>query len=162
MCLIRLSCAPKAAPTRPGPTGQNPAQLPPSGCTRWDWKKAPLLAVCPMNPFWGAVSPDLRKALELEQTGAVAVFAKTRPGVARDWLGNRRLPLIAGAGECGPRNIGNSMLVDPLGIAVARAAEAPALIFADIDPARIAYARSVLPVLENRRFEAHSFGKADA
>ncbi|MEO6918790.1 MAG: deaminated glutathione amidase [Collimonas sp.] len=61
---------------------------------------------------------------------------------------------VAAAGECGPRNIGNSMVVDPLGVAVARAAEGPALIFADIDPARIAYARSVLPVLENRRFEA--------
>ncbi|AIY39491.1 Aliphatic amidase AmiE [Collimonas arenae] len=61
---------------------------------------------------------------------------------------------IAAAGECGPRNIGNSMVVDPLGVAVARAAEGPALILADIDPARIAYARSVLPVLENRRFEA--------
>lgn len=61
---------------------------------------------------------------------------------------------VAAAGECGPRNIGTSMVVDPLGVAVARAAEAPALIFADIDPARIAYARSVLPVLQNRRFEA--------
>lgn len=61
---------------------------------------------------------------------------------------------MAAAGECGPRNIGNSMVVDPLGVAVARAAEGPALIFADVDPARIAYARSVLPVLENSRFEA--------
>ncbi|AIY41635.1 Aliphatic amidase AmiE [Collimonas arenae] len=60
---------------------------------------------------------------------------------------------VAAAGECGPRNIGNSMVVDPLGVAVARAAEGPALIFAEIDPLRIAYARSVLPVLENRRFE---------
>jgi predicted amidohydrolase len=44
------------------------------------------------------------------------------------------------------------MVVDPLGVAVTRAGEAPALVFADIDPARIAYARTVLPVLENRRF----------
>ncbi len=55
-------------------------------------------------------------------------------------------------GECGPRNIGASMVVDPLGVAVARAGEVPALLFADLDPARIAHARSVLPVLANRRF----------
>ncbi|KOC89411.1 deaminated glutathione amidase [Winslowiella iniecta] len=59
--------------------------------------------------------------------------------------------LIA-VGECGPRNIGNSLVVDPLGVAIAKAAEAPALVFADLDVSRLAYARSVLPVLENRRF----------
>lgn len=59
---------------------------------------------------------------------------------------------IVAAGECGVRNIGMSLAVDPLGVAVARAAEAPALIFAEIDPARIAHARAVLPALANRRF----------
>lgn len=59
---------------------------------------------------------------------------------------------MVAVGECGERNIGASMVVDPLGVAVARAGEAPTLLFADIDPARIAYARSVLPVLANRRF----------
>ncbi|WP_332776983.1 deaminated glutathione amidase [Polaromonas sp.] len=67
---------------------------------------------------------------------------------------------VVATGECGERNIGHSMVVDPLGVAVARAAEAPALIFADIDPARIAYARKVLPVLENRRFETPELKKA--
>lgn len=59
---------------------------------------------------------------------------------------------VIATGECGPRNIGASMVVDPLGVAVARAGEAPALIYADIDPARIAAARAALPVLANRRF----------
>ncbi|MFS2223595.1 deaminated glutathione amidase [Pantoea sp. B65] len=59
---------------------------------------------------------------------------------------------LVAVGECGPRNIGNSLVVDPLGVAIAKAAEGPALVFADLDPARIAHARSVLPVLENRRF----------
>jgi len=40
--------------------------------------------------------------------------------------------------------------VDPLGVAIARAAEAPALVFADIDRDRLVHARKVLPVLENR------------
>jgi len=39
-----------------------------------------------------------------------------------------------------------------MGVAVANAAEAPALLFADLDPERLVYARQVLPVLENRRF----------
>ncbi|QFU17527.1 deaminated glutathione amidase [Microvirga thermotolerans] len=59
---------------------------------------------------------------------------------------------LVAVGECGERNIGASMVVDPLGVAIARAGEAPALVFADIDRARIAHARSVLPVLANRRF----------
>lgn len=59
---------------------------------------------------------------------------------------------MVATGECGTRNIGCSMVVDPLGVAIARAGEAPALLFADIDPARLEHARKVLPVLQNRRF----------
>ena len=59
---------------------------------------------------------------------------------------------VVAVGECGARNIGASMVVDPLGVAVARAGEAPALVFAELDPARISHARAVLPVLANRRF----------
>ncbi|WP_213992966.1 deaminated glutathione amidase [Sodalis sp. dw_96] len=59
---------------------------------------------------------------------------------------------VVAVGECGPRNIGGSMTVDPLGVAIARAAEAPALVFTELSPERIAYARQNLPVLANRRF----------
>lgn len=59
---------------------------------------------------------------------------------------------MVAVGECGPRNIGNSLVIDPLGVAIAKAPESAALIFAELDPQRIAWARSVLPVLENRRF----------
>jgi predicted amidohydrolase len=59
---------------------------------------------------------------------------------------------IVAVGECGERNIGASMVVDPLGVVTVRAGEAPTLVFADIDPKRIAHARAVLPVLANRRF----------
>lgn len=59
---------------------------------------------------------------------------------------------LVATGECGERNIGHSMVVDPLGVVIARAAENPALLFAQLDPARIAHARKVLPVLLNRRF----------
>lgn len=59
---------------------------------------------------------------------------------------------VVAVGECGMRNIGNSMVVDPLGIPISRAAESRALIFAELDPQRIATARAMLPVLDNRRF----------
>ncbi|WP_192456582.1 deaminated glutathione amidase [Musicola keenii] len=59
---------------------------------------------------------------------------------------------MVAVGECGPRNIGNSMVVDPLGVSIAKAAEGSALVIAELDPARIASARDALPVLKNRRF----------
>jgi predicted amidohydrolase len=62
---------------------------------------------------------------------------------------------VVGAGECGPRNIGHSMVVDPLGVVVARLGEAPGLLWADADPARVADARNRLPVLANRRFDVN-------
>ena len=43
---------------------------------------------------------------------------------------------VVAVGECGPRNIGASMVVDPLGVAIARAAEQDALLYAELDPRR--------------------------
>lgn len=59
---------------------------------------------------------------------------------------------VVAAGECGNKNIGQSRIIDPLGVTVAAAAEAPTLVMAEIDPGRIALARGQLPVLRNRRF----------
>ena len=59
---------------------------------------------------------------------------------------------VVAAGECGNKNIGQSRVIDPLGVTVAAAAEAPALLIAEINPQRIAYARQQLPALRNRRF----------
>ncbi|WP_166162876.1 deaminated glutathione amidase [Chelativorans oligotrophicus] len=59
---------------------------------------------------------------------------------------------VIAVGECGPRNIGASMIVDPLGVVTHRAGEDPTLIFADIERGRLTHARSALPVLANRQF----------
>lgn len=59
---------------------------------------------------------------------------------------------VVATGECGERNIGCSMVVDPLGVVTARAGEAPVLLLADIDRQRLDHARKVLPALANRRF----------
>ncbi len=55
-------------------------------------------------------------------------------------------------GESGPRNIGLSKVIDPLGISIASASEQDELIVTTINKQRIDYARSILPALENRRF----------
>ncbi|MFD3914994.1 nitrilase-related carbon-nitrogen hydrolase [Streptomyces sp. NPDC058603] len=59
---------------------------------------------------------------------------------------------VAASGECGPRNIGNSLVVDPLGTVRSRLAAGPGLAWAEADPGITAAARRALPVLANRRF----------
>lgn len=60
---------------------------------------------------------------------------------------------VIGSGECGPRNIGRSLIVDPLGVTVAQGADVPALITTTATRARLEAAREQLPVLANRRFD---------
>lgn len=59
---------------------------------------------------------------------------------------------VVAVGECGPSNIGASMVVDPLGIITTALGESPGLGFATLERSRIEHARSVLPVLNNCRF----------
>jgi predicted amidohydrolase len=59
---------------------------------------------------------------------------------------------VVASGECGARNVGQSLVVDPLGVAVAQAGEEPALITALVTRERLDAARAQLPVLQNRRF----------
>ncbi len=50
------------------------------------------------------------------------------------------------AGECGNRNIGQSRIIDPLGVTIAAAADRPALIVAEIFRERIDQVREQLPL----------------
>lgn len=59
---------------------------------------------------------------------------------------------IVAAGECGNKNIGQSRIVDPQGVTLAAAAEAPQLIMAEVSRERVAQTREKLPVLRHRRF----------
>lgn len=80
------------------------------------------------------------------------------PGKERHWevmVAARALEntvYVAACGECGQRNIGASMLADPLGTVRARLGDAPGLLWATADAAELAAARRQLPVLANRRF----------
>jgi predicted amidohydrolase len=58
---------------------------------------------------------------------------------------------VAGAGLVGPRFCGNSMLVDPMGIAIARAGEASAVVRGEVRPERVQEVRRVNPSLANAR-----------
>jgi predicted amidohydrolase len=59
---------------------------------------------------------------------------------------------VVASGECGARNIGQSLVVDPLGVPIAQAGEDPATITAHVTRERLDAARRRLPVLQNRRF----------
>lgn len=59
---------------------------------------------------------------------------------------------VLASGEISARNIGRSMVVDPLGVTIAAAAEQPTLVWAELDKDRVVQAREALPVLANRRF----------
>ncbi len=104
--------------------------------------------------------PELARRLVLDGADLLVLPAAWVRGPLKEWhwevlVTARALENtthMVAVGECGPRNIGCSMVVDPLGVAITRAAEAPALLFAEIDPARTKHARDVLPVLANRRF----------
>ena len=63
---------------------------------------------------------------------------------------------VVASGECGPRNIGQSIVVDPLGVPIAQAGEEPAVITATLSAERLWTAREQLPVLANRRFDVEA------
>jgi predicted amidohydrolase len=124
----------------------------------------PLLEIaglkCGLMTCYDVRFPELARRLALDGADVLLLPAAWVRGLGKEahWdvlVTARALEntcYVVATGECGPRNIGASMVVDPLGVAVARAGEAPALIYAEIDSARIAAARAALPVLVNRRF----------
>ncbi|MGH3502609.1 MAG: deaminated glutathione amidase [Nocardioidaceae bacterium] len=104
--------------------------------------------------------PELARLHALAGADALLVPAAwvKGPGKERHWevmLTARALEntcYVVAAGECGQRNVGSSMVLDPLGVAVSRLAERPGLCWADLDKDRLAEARRQLPLLDNRRF----------
>jgi predicted amidohydrolase len=56
-------------------------------------------------------------------------------------------------GLIGPQSCGSSMIVDPMGVAVARAGEVEQLLVGEISAERVSEVRRLNPSLENRRIE---------
>ncbi|MEU8360755.1 deaminated glutathione amidase [Nonomuraea sp. NPDC048882] len=104
--------------------------------------------------------PELARLLADQGAQVLALPAAWVRGPAKEWhwevmVTARALEntcYVAASGECGRRNIGASMIVDPLGITRARLGDAPGLLWADADAGELAGARRTLPVLDNRRF----------
>ncbi|MGH3447651.1 MAG: deaminated glutathione amidase [Nocardioidaceae bacterium] len=80
------------------------------------------------------------------------------PGKERHWdvmVTARALEntcFVVAPGECGQRNIGNSMIVDPFGVGLAQLGNRPGVCWSDLDRTVVNDARRTLPVLDNRRF----------
>jgi predicted amidohydrolase len=60
---------------------------------------------------------------------------------------------VVTANQTGPLATGYSLIVDPFGVVIANAGEAPGVIFAELEPERIAAVRIRVPSLLNRRFK---------
>lgn len=105
--------------------------------------------------------PEVAKSLALRGAELIVVPAAWVKGAhkERHWetlISARALDTtcyVAAVSECGPRNIGCSMVADPLGIVIARAAETPALVLAELSRERLENVRAALPVLANGRFQ---------
>ena len=104
--------------------------------------------------------PELALALALKGAELLALPAAWVRGPLKEmhWatlLAARALDTtcyVVAAGECGNKNIGQSRIIDPQGVTIAAAAQAPQLIFAEVSAGRVAETREMLPVLRNRRF----------
>lgn len=97
--------------------------------------------------------PEVARSLVVRGADLLSVPAAWVRGPGKEWhwevmVTARALEntcYVAAVGECGPRNIGCSMLVDPMGVAVARAGSGPDLLFANVDKERMRATREVLP-----------------
>ena len=107
--------------------------------------------------------PDLFRALSDAGASVLSVPAAfTRPTGAAHWhllLRARAVEAAAfvvaaaqtGEHQDGRATYGRSLAIDPWGEVLADAGEAPGVVFAEIDPARLADVRARIPVLSHRR-----------
>jgi predicted amidohydrolase len=58
---------------------------------------------------------------------------------------------VIAADQVGPTFLGRSLMVDPMGVVLAEGTEAEGLIYADVDPERVAAVRRKIPALHQRR-----------
>lgn len=104
--------------------------------------------------------PDMALALALQGAEILVLPAAWVRGPLKEhhWatlLAARALDttcFMIAAGECGNRNIGQSRIIDPLGITLAGAGMSPQLLCSDLNLDSLQQVRAQLPVLANRRF----------
>jgi deaminated glutathione amidase len=125
----------------------------------------PLTFACDGISFGAMTCYDLRfpeMARRLVDAGADALLlpAAWVAGPAKEdhWVTLARARAIENtawmlaAGQTGPVCAGQSMIVDPMGVVLASAGEAPGIAVAELDQARLEKVRQSNPSLTNRRF----------
>lgn len=104
--------------------------------------------------------PEIARALVDRGAGAIVLPAAWVPGPLKTehWevlvraRAIENTVYVLAADAIGPESAGSSMVVDPMGVIVARAGETEALVVAEVLPERIEAARRENPSLRNRRF----------
>jgi predicted amidohydrolase len=130
--------------------------------------KEVVVASTPFGPLGLAVCYDLRfpelfRAMAERGAGWIAVPSAFAPETGRDhWevlLRARAIEnqaFVLAPAQCGRHSpdrasYGRSMVVDPWGLVLARAADRPGAVVADCDPGDLERVRSALPALRHRR-----------
>lgn len=62
---------------------------------------------------------------------------------------------VMAADQCGSAGVGNSMIIDPMGVVAVALGEQEGCVSAGLDPARLSAVRQKNPALELRRFRVH-------
>ncbi len=107
--------------------------------------------------------PELTRGLALDGAEVILVPAAWVAGYLKEhhWVtliqarAIENTVFVAAANQTGTICSGRSLLVDPMGVAMADGGEEPHLVFGDADLARIARVREKLPVLAHRREEIY-------
>ena len=127
-----------------------------------------MVASTPFGPLGLAVCYDLRfpelfRAMAERGAGWIAVPSAFAPETGKDhWevlLRARAIEnqaFVLAPAQCGRHSAdrsshGRSMIVDPWGLVLARAADRPCAVVADCDPSDLERVRSALPALRHRR-----------
>ncbi|MGC5615585.1 carbon-nitrogen hydrolase family protein [Georgenia sp. Z1491] len=104
--------------------------------------------------------PEVSRTLVDAGADVLALPAEWVPGPLKEYHWNTLLraraientAYVVAADQCAPTGAGNSVVLDPMGIAVAGVGEAAGVAVAELDPDRLAHVRTVNPALELRRY----------
>lgn len=104
--------------------------------------------------------PETTRILVDAGADIVALPAEWVPGPLKEYHWNtlvrsraiENTVYLAAAGQCAPTGVGNSVILDPMGIALAGLGEVPGIAYAQIERARIDHVRQTNPALSMRRY----------
>lgn len=104
--------------------------------------------------------PEVSRTLVDAGADVLAVPAAWAPGPLKEYHWGTLLRAraientvyVLGADQTGPTSVGNSVVLDPMGVALAAAGEQPGVAVAELDRARLGQVRETNPALRLRRY----------